>query len=130
MQRTLKVSELDIDVISLLYVAGHDEYGREYYAETYVVRATDGKGNRWLHNRSFPGCVSAWTEEDGYPVFSDIRPQARASAMRLLDKILRTGQINLDYWTEERPVYGSRAYSDYGMQEEVEEERAKWGFCR
>jgi hypothetical protein len=108
-------------VASDLYNAGRNEDGREYHAEVYYVIATDEAGARWSHHSRFKGCKVVATD-DG-PAFLDLREQAQAQVERLRARIELAGAIDLDYWREERPAYGSSAYVAYGAANDWEEEQ-------
>lgn len=112
-----------------LYQAGYQCDGHPFIAENFFVMAEDEQGNRWRHHMTFNGChVYSGEETDGESVFSDIRPEARAKVERLLARIEAAGgKIDLGYWSEERPAYGSRAYQQYGQYDDWVAERMEAG---
>jgi hypothetical protein len=113
----------DFEICSDLYLAGRTEDGQDYTAEVYFIAATDARGNRWRHAVVFPGCETSVDDYEGYTHFRDVREQAQADAAKLLALIEARGTINLEYWRSDRPVYGSRAYVEYGQYDDWEEEQ-------
>jgi len=98
-----------VDVVSTLYLAGITEDGEKFYAEQYHIRVQDKTGKRWFHEATFNGCEIEQTP-DGFDAFGDIRPFAKECADRLAEHIMWIGKINLQYWYEVDPEYGSEAY--------------------
>ena len=115
----IETKNLEIDVVSDLYSAGFTIDGDEYVAERYFIVAQDSAGNRWSL-----GCFcGAEKVQEGEAFFKDIREEARASADRLLARINDKGVIDTQFWREDRPVYGSKAYVQYGQAEDVAYEK-------
>ena len=102
---------------------GYTEDGEEYIGEQYYVGLEDKRGNRWRHHVFYDG-VRVITDEDGIG-FADTRPEAMESCRRFIDLIRRTGEVNLQYWIQDRPVYGSSAYMDYGQEDDIEWEKER-----
>lgn len=109
---------MDITVFSDLYVAGKTEDNEEFLAEVYYVMATNARGERWVHELTFPSCRKH-VDDEGLPHFEDIRPLAEARAEDLASRVRKAlaagGQINFDYWVETFPAYGSEAFSNEEM---------------
>ena len=116
----IETKNLEIDVVSDLYSAGFTIDGDEYVAERYFIVAQDSAGNRWSL-----GCFCGAEKvlQEGEAFFKDIREEARASADRLLARINDKGVIDTQFWREDRPVYGSKAYVQYGQAEDVAYEK-------
>ena len=114
---SMLVSSLDLGIGSDLYLAGQTEDCEDYIAERFFICAEDQHGNRWSHQKSFPG-AKRWEDRDSFG-YEDIREEAKALAESLLEKIRRAGAIDLDYWNEDRPVYGSAAYCAYGQADDL-----------
>lgn len=121
----MKTTTLTIGVVSDIYEAGRTEDGEAFTAEVYRVVAEDRDGNRWVHQSRFAGCKVIFHEEEGYNAFRDIRPQALAAAEALCAKVKAARAINLQYWSEDRPAYGSKAYEAYGQANDVAYEKAQ-----
>jgi hypothetical protein len=81
------------DVVSL---GRHWEDGEEMIGYVGYVVAEDPAGRRWAHNRSY-----THQEPEGAEAQADVLCQRIEAA---------GGKINLAYWTEIDPAYGSRAY--------------------
>jgi hypothetical protein len=111
------VTQLDLGVVPDLYSAGLTEDGEDYIAEKYYILAEDQHGNRWTHGKNFLGAKRC-EDEDGFG-YEDVREVALAAAEKLLQKIRSAGAIDLDYWHEDRPAYGSAAYCAYGQADDV-----------
>ncbi len=115
-------SNVSFEIASDLYVAGRTEDGQDYTAEVYFITATNARGDRWRHETTFPGCARE-NDEEGYTHFADIRAQAMEKAKTLIARMEARGTINLQHWSEDRPVYGSNAYVAYGASDDWEEEQ-------
>ena len=111
-----------VEVGSDVYIAGRDEDGYDFTAETYHVSVTNTYGDRLRHRTTFKGAVAHETEYGVGQAFEDVRPQALAQATRLADRVraaLAAGQaLNPALWQQDRPVYGSDAYVAYGQDED------------
>jgi hypothetical protein len=92
-----------------LYKAGITEDGEEYSAEQYYIILEKADGERYAHFMSFKGCDAGF-DEDGIPYFVDTRNIAMKDAETLLNRIQAKGQVNLQYWKEIDPEYGSLAF--------------------
>lgn len=93
-----------------LYDAGITEDGSPYTAEVYsiVVESRDGF-RRVLTSKSWftaPGDTSP----DGFMFFGDLRKEMKAEAEAVVKRIQDKGIIDLDYWMEIQPRYGSDYY--------------------
>lgn len=118
----IETKNLEIDVVFDLYSAGFTVDGDEYVAERYYISASDEDGNRYSIG-AFCGAKKVIDEVEGEVHFEDIRKEAREAADRLFNRICEAGVIDTRFWHEDRPVYGSKAYSDYGQAEEVAYEK-------
>lgn len=92
-----------------LYHAGTTEDGEAYHAECYCVIAERKDGKRLAHFRTFEGCV-VHHSENGEIGFEDVRKEAFADACKLSMRVEVYRVINLNYWHEVSPVYGSEYY--------------------
>lgn len=112
---------MDITVFEDVANFGPTEDGAPYTAPVYCVMAQDAKGNRWVHELTFPGCKRYATTVEGelFVRFEDRRQIAQARATELASRVRKAlaagGQINLDYWVETFPAYGSEAFSNEEM---------------
>ncbi len=114
---------MTFEIATDLFIAGRTEDGREFFAECYFVMGTDTKtGDRIRHEVTFNG-TKREVDEEGCPHFPDMREEAMAKAERLLTRVQAAPVINMAFWREERPVYGSRAYQAYGMHNDWAEEQ-------
>jgi len=109
---------LDLGIVSDIYSAGFTTDGDEFIAERYFICAEDKDGNRYAIG-GFNGAKKVYDDEDGEVFFKDIREEAKALADRLLVRIQEAGVINTEFWREDRPVYGSKAYQQYGQADDV-----------
>lgn len=105
----MNISTFDVEVVSDVYVAGRTEDGVPYTAEVYFVTAVAPDGRRWNHFKRFHGCA-VHLDEEGFQQFEDIREPAKAAAERVEARVLAAREIDLAYWSETYPVYGSEAY--------------------
>jgi hypothetical protein len=100
---------LEFGIVSDLYTAGMCDDGTPFIAEQFYILATDETGRRWRHNAIFNGC-RVMSGEDGC-MFIDIRTNAVVRATQLLMRIEAAGGvIDMQYWDETYPEYGSDAY--------------------
>ena len=99
-----------------LYNAGVRCDGHGFHASLYYVIAEAPDGRRWAHNRVFKGARREVCEETGDPVFIDLRESSRHAAEVLASRVeawLKSGErLDLAYWGEIDPAYGSQAYQD------------------
>ncbi len=107
----INISKAIVSVECDLYVAGKDEFGNDYTAESYYVVVNRPDGHRMAHNMSWDGCETGVTE-DGFTGFGDIRKEAKAHADKLADRIEEVGVIDDDNWMEIAPSYGSDYYCE------------------
>lgn len=120
----MDISQCIVSVDSELQHFGYQEDGVPFIGEVYFVSIQNQRGDRWHHNFTFPG-VQVETDEDNYKFFIDIREGERARAHQLADAIERAGRINEVHWNPARPVYGSIAYQDYGMYDDIMLEKSE-----
>ena len=95
------------------YPAGRTEDGDEYEAQGFVAIIERPDGQRLAHFKLYEGVnrISVDDPECGpYTFFSDIRKQAKFEANKLVDNIKKVGVVNLKYWGEVDPAYGSDYY--------------------
>jgi len=114
-------------IASDLYHAGYTEDGQSFIAEVYYVTLENQAGRRFRHTSSFYG-VERLVDEDGDDYFADRRDQATVKANRLVDRVnaaLQSGKgIDMAYWEEVDPAYGSDEYISQGTEaERVYQER-------
>lgn len=117
----MKIQDCDVEYASDLKDYGRTEDGQPFIGEIYYIVVTNKNGDRLVLNQRFPG-VRVVEEEDGR-MFADIRPNAIARCEALIARIKAEGYIDLAYWHRDRPAYGSEAYLQYGMEEDVALER-------
>jgi hypothetical protein len=107
-------------VASNAYTAGRTEDGHPFIAEVYFVEMENAAGRRFRHYASFPGTQCVIDEEEGYAHFPDLREEATAKADRLTARVnaaLKADKgVDMDFWTEVDPAYGSDAYIDQGTE--------------
>lgn len=105
---------MNIQVITELYDAGTTEDGQVFAAERFIVQAEAADGSRLNHYVFFNGCDPRRDPEDGHVAFVDIREEARAEAEKLAARITAAlaagGKLDMAYWGEVQPCYGSKAY--------------------
>jgi len=109
---------LDLGIASDIYSAGFTTDGDEFIAERYFICAEDKDGNRYEIG-GFNGAKKVFDDEEGEVHFQDTREEGKAAANRLLVRIQEAGVINTDFWREGRPVYGSKAYCQYGQDDDI-----------
>ena len=107
----MKASNCEIYYRSDLKDYGATEDGARFIGEVYYVVAEDDHGNRWQHNRQVDG-VKVYSHEDNI-CFEDVREEAKELCENLISCIKSTDHINLSYWNELPPVYGSKAYTTF-----------------
>ena len=116
------MTNLFIIVTSDLFNAGRTEDGTEFHAERYLVWAGDIDGTRYEHNSCFNGVKVHPNEEDGGSFFEDVREDAIAQAEKLAARVRAHievgGGLDMQYWREIDPVYGSAAYINNGVEGE------------
>lgn len=120
----MKVAADQIFIQSDLKDYGYTDDGEPFISEVFRVLIQDSEGNRWAHRMSYPGTKVRFDEWG--KGFFDIRAEARASCQNLIDRILAAGgEVDLQYWGEDRPTYGSLAYQAYGMADDLAWEKAQ-----
>lgn len=119
----MKTKGLEFYYASDLKNFGFTEDGEDFIGEVYHVFAQDERGNCWIHNSQFPGVVKF--ENEWCVGFSDIRPQAIEACERLVKRIKKSDTLNMIWWSRSRPAYGSEAYLEYGMADDLALERAE-----
>jgi hypothetical protein len=101
-------------VASDLFNAGRTEDGTPFIAEIYFVEIENAAGRRFRHDGTFSGVEVLVDEYEGGNYFVDRREEAIAKAERLAARInaaLKAGDgIDLTFWEEVDPAYGSDAY--------------------
>ena len=117
----MKTKGLEFYYASDLKNFGRTEDGEDFIGEVYRVFAQDERGNRWVHSSQFPGVAKF--ENEWCVGFNDIRVQAVEACERLLECIKKADTLNMMWWSESRPAYGSEAYLDYGMADDLALER-------
>lgn len=115
----MKISDYTLAIVTDLFSPGDTMDGIQYEAECYTIVAQRSDGRRLIHFRTFLG-AEKWVSDDpetyGEWGFSDTRKEAMAQAERLLARIEAKGEIDLDYWQEGEPAYGSEYYCEkYGF---------------
>ena len=107
--------------ISDVYNAGRSCDGHPFIAEAFYVIMSNDRGTRFRHTATFKGAELVVCEETGEANFADLRQEARAKAERLADRVnaaLASGKgIDLAYWREIDPAYGSEEYVAQGTEE-------------
>ena len=110
----------DVCVVPMLANHGkHPEDGEDIVAENYRIWVTMRDGRRFEYNRAFSGL--RWVEDyatefGGY--YENIQAASKASAAKIAAMIRAAGAINLDYWREIDPAYGSEQYQKQGIEAE------------
>ena len=121
----METKDLDLVIASDLFQYGVEEDGRPFIGEFYYIQATDVNGNRWNHYHRFHGVSVSEVEVDEgemRTIFRDVRVDAVRAADHLLRRIKEQGMIDIAYWEETRPAYGSAAYQDYGQFNDLMQE--------
>lgn len=118
----MDVSKCDVLVDSDLKQFGFKEDGIPFIGEVYCVSIQNPQGDRWNHTHIFPG-VRVICNDEGYSVFEDIREEAKAKAKHLAAAVEKSKCIDVAHWNAARPVYGSAAYQDYGMHDDIMREK-------
>jgi len=120
------IDQIELEVRSDLYVAGHDEEGQPYTAESYKILATFKNGERLVFEKHYPGCEAERFEDEGFSgtYFKDVREQALAAAERQMTQFEKDGAIYRSMWSEHEPMYGTPAY-EMRVAEMTPEERAQ-----
>jgi len=101
----------EVRVESEIYVAGQDEFGTDFTAESYHVGVFFLDGSSLRHKVNYDG-AEVETSPDGFDFFGDVREEAKAAAEQLATRVQAAGAINPDHWYEGRTVYGTPAYLD------------------
>ena len=93
------------------YLAGQDEFGTDFIADSYYVGVFFPDGSSLRHEVTF-SCTEVEVSPDGFNFFADLREEAKAAAEQLAHRVRTAGVINLTHWHEGRTVYGTPAYLD------------------
>jgi len=110
----------EVVVRSDLYLAGITEDGGEFIAENYYVHLALEDGSSLDHASIFNG-AEAHVTEDGFTVFADVREEASAAAEHLAQRIRKSGEINLEHWSNGPAAYGTDAYlAEVAMMSDAE----------
>ncbi len=113
----MDVKGMEVYYASDLKDYGPTEDGTPFVGEVFRVYVENQRGDRWAHGAHFHG-VKLQVHEEGVS-YMDIRPAARAACQLLVDRIVAAGWVDMTYWSEARPVYGSDAYVQYGQYEDL-----------
>ena len=113
----MKTAGLEFFYASDLKSFGRTEDGEDFVGEVYRVIAQDARGNRWAHSSQFPSVVKF--ENEWCVGFKDIREESIAACERLIKRITKSTELNMMWWSQSRPAYGSQAYMDYGMADDL-----------
>jgi len=106
----MDIRDFEVEVASDLKDYGIRDDGTPFIGEVFYVQITNGLGRRWVLSQRFEGVKVEVDEEYLENHFLDIRPQAKAVCESLVRRIKARGKIDLDFWTEGRPAYGSDEY--------------------
>lgn len=117
------IKGMEIYIASDLHDYGRRDDGTPFIGEVYYLVLTNDRGDRWEHFARFHGVRVDNSSFEDYTSFLDIREESAARAQRLLDRILVAGEVDLQYWSLGRPVYGSDAYVEYGADRDLLLER-------
>lgn len=117
----MKTTGLEFFYASDLKSFGRTEDGEDFIGEVYRVFAEDAKGNRWVHSSQFPSVVRF--ENEWCVGFNDIREESIAACERLIERVKKATSLNMIWWCETRPAYGSQAYLEYGQEYDLTLER-------
>ena len=110
MEMKMDITGMDVIVHSDLYKAGITEDGEDYTAECYYIILEHLDGRRWAHFKTFKGCQVHRDHESGCMFFEDIRKSAQYQCEQVAGLVRRKKTVDLEYWSEIAPVYGSIAY--------------------
>lgn len=114
MARTIEIAPEDkVYVRSDLFPAGRTEEGHvhEAYCLYVIVERLDGHRLRHFESFSCDKFVEEYDEKYGeISRWVCIREQAEAEVGRLVSNIEAAGVLNMDYWEEVDPRYGSEYY--------------------
>lgn len=109
-------NDMTVEVLTELYDAGYSCDGHPYSADVYYIAVRTKSGRVFIHDTAVFFTAQQVYDEDGVAHFTDNRKEKLAKAEKLRDAIQASGKINLQYWTEGEPSYGSDAYCDkYGL---------------
>lgn len=110
MEKKMDITGMDVIVHSDLYQAGITEDGEVYTAECYYLILEHIDGRRWAHFKTFKGCQVHNDPETGFQFFEDIRKSSKYHCEQVAGLVRRKKTVDLEYWSEIAPVYGSIAY--------------------
>lgn len=117
------IKGMEVYIASDLRDYGRQDDGTPFIGEVYYLALTNDRGDRWEHFFRFQGVRVDNSPHEDYTSFLDVRAESVARAQRLLDRILEAGEVDLQYWSLGRPVYGSDAYMEYGADTDLFLER-------
>lgn len=104
---------LEVGVVSNQVQAGFSEDGSPVIDEVFFVSVTFPNGRRLQHRERFRSLERCVTEENE-TFFGWVGDEAKAGAERLSARVeaalLQGRALNMNYWDEARPAYGSEAY--------------------
>ena len=127
-QEKLAAAGLEIEAVSDLVDLGLDDCGSPLVGECWVVRATDANGSRWELSAFGPVSHRVVVDSDGGRGLVATDAAARAKAMA--DRVRAAEAIDLRYWIEVQPAYGSPAYVVGGWEAMIRAaEREEEGFA-
>lgn len=101
-----------VAVVCDLYSPGIHEDGATVTAESYYVTATSPDGRVIHHHKNWLTSEKKEVDDEGawFVYFTDERESMRKEADRLVSRIQSAGKVDMSYWTEDYPVYGSKYY--------------------
>lgn len=121
----MNIKDCDVYYASDLKDYGYTEDGEKYIGEVFYVYVANERGDRWMHETSYPG-VRVYHGPEGQVAFEDTRNSARAWCELFVARIREKGKINLAHWSQTNPVYGSDAYIEYGQAADLAWEREQY----
>jgi hypothetical protein len=114
MSRIIDIRKWVVDINVDLFNAGRTEDGFDFTADVYQVFARKSDGTTYLHERLFFSTDREATDDGVF--FPDGRKKQLKLAQDLCAAVKKVGWINLDFWEEAEPGYGSDAYcKKYGF---------------
>lgn len=101
---------IDEVVVGYRFDDGQDVIGNVYFI---VMEISDG--TRYRHFHTWVNKVQKVDEETGEPYFEDLTEKVESEMFKLLGKMIEVylvekRRIDMRYWEEMEPVYGSEAY--------------------
>ena len=123
----MNIKDCDVGFASDLKDYGYTEDGEKFIGEVFYVYVTTKRGDRWVHETSYPG-VRVHHGPEGQIAFEDTRNNARAWCEYIVGRIRARGWIDFARWSRTDPVYGSDAYMEYGADADFQRERQEEGW--